>query len=635
MNNLNIDSFINKQTGDPISADEWNALFGNIQSKINELVSASNNSGGGNTGGNQGGTTVVGGNVTKLYVNGTLHTESLVILKPNEKYTISGELYGRLVVDAQAVDSSQITKNTQIILDGVKIVSPTQSCIEYAIPVDGKGYKGMVITLGADSVNTLIAEEIAERGDDQPGVIYSHNNLRVQGTGYLVIKSYGGHGMRGSEIRLFNPHVYIDAVHDGVHAKTIVINDGVYYFEKCNDCFGTSNKDDALILIDGGKYFVYNLVEKDSAVFDCKGQGYYIEEPQIFGSICENFVNGTTAYKAIYNNIDDVDTLITRQQAKVMVSSNKDAFLVGNYNDVQYSGNGYVIDNTYTGKECIVIQGNITAPIIIESTYKADGINMGGAKIYLNNAKLTVNTNVPAIYYKGDSKKIKVNTMTGTYNKILQTYAGPDASTSDVDGIKSESNLELETGGDSYLYITSANGDGIDASDVKLTDFSSTIVIKNCGQRGIKGTTICIGPDADMSGGNIVSTVPESSPNYTSMDGCLIVKDNCKVNKPSDISGTGDASKLVGFADIFARKGKFDATKGVLKAFKDDINGVVITGTIGCNKWIDLQNSPNFFYEKLVSPKKLVNSPRAAREQYLVHRLGQTALIDPEKFKNA
>lgn len=30
MNNLNIDSFINKQTGDPISADEWNALFGNI-----------------------------------------------------------------------------------------------------------------------------------------------------------------------------------------------------------------------------------------------------------------------------------------------------------------------------------------------------------------------------------------------------------------------------------------------------------------------------------------------------------------------------------------------------------------------------------------------------------------------------
>lgn len=635
-------SNFNKSTGDEISAAEWNTLFGNIQSKINELVTFANSNA--NTGGttppsgNTGDNTVVGGNVTNLYINGELHTESNITLEPCKKYVISGELYGQIVVDARSKQPMDITDNTRIVLDGATIISEGETAISYVFPEEGKGYKGLYITLAPDSVNTVIAKTKAEITDDQKGAIYSMNNLRVQGSGYLMIKNFGGHGMRGSEIRLFNPHIYVDAVHDGIHAKTIVINEGVYYFERCNDCFGTSDKPDALIFINGGKYYVYNLAKSSSNVFDCKGQGYYMQEPQVYGAVgADIFDPGkSSSFKPIYSNIANVDTKIAAMnssgQGKVCLAADKDTYLAGSYTEIPYSSSGYVIGAGYTGKKALCIQGTITAPIIIQNTYN-NGEGSPSINVYLNNANITVNQALPCIQYLGTSGRVKVTTIKETYNKIINTFSG-NVGTADVDAIKSENNLEIETGGDSQLFISSAKGDGVDASDVKITDLSGTITIKNCGQRGIKGTTIVVGPNTSaITAGNITIVSDPNHPDYTTLEGALIAINNCQVDKPSDISGSGDASKLVGFADIFARKGKFDATKGFLRVYDAFLNGVVICGTIGANHSMDLGNATNFFYSENVSPEKLVNANRAGAEQYLVYRLGQTPIIDKDKFK--
>jgi hypothetical protein len=113
----------------------------------------------------------------------------------------------------------------------------------------------------------------------------------------------------------------------------------------------------------------------------------------------------------------------------------------------------------------------------------------------------------------------------------------------DYDAIKSESNIELELDGDSTLYISSYLGDGVDGSDVKLTDSTGALYIENCGQRGIKGTTIVVGPNADITAGvpkYYVETAEEeidanhvladTNNEATYFDGCLIVRNNCKIN---------------------------------------------------------------------------------------------------------
>ena len=79
---------------------------------------------------------------------------------------------------------------------------------------------------------------------------------------------------------------------------------------------------------------------------------------------------------------------------------------------------------------------------------------------------------------------------------IIQNEQTDSGSSYDYDAIKSENNIEFELDGGSTLYISSHLGDGVDGSDVKLTDSSGVLYIENCGKRGIKGRTILITPNA-------------------------------------------------------------------------------------------------------------------------------------------
>ena len=105
MNNLNINSYIGKNTGDSISASTWNDVFGTIQTKVNELVAAANNS------------TVPTSSTNHLVVKNintgitTIHTESTVSLDPG-CYEISGTLNGQVLVDVSSYpnDDSQTSE---------------------------------------------------------------------------------------------------------------------------------------------------------------------------------------------------------------------------------------------------------------------------------------------------------------------------------------------------------------------------------------------------------------------------------------------------------------------------------------------------------------------------------------------
>lgn len=663
--NLNIGDYIQKQNGDEISANEWNTIFTAIQSSVNSVISAVNFGGGGSGGSSSGGN---GGPSTALYVNGVLHTETPIILEPQETYKLQGELYGQLIVNAAQYtgDAPDDFKNTNLIFDGVTIVTSADSGVYYTVPESGKGYKGITITLAGDSVNTVMCTTVAAPGNDQPGAIYSQNNLKIQGSGYLNCINKGGHAIRANELKLFNPHIYCDGAHDGIHAKTIHIYDGVYYFTNINDCFGTSDSEKAAIYVCGGKIIANNMKTSGGNIFDYKhGTAYYIKKPEIITNIPKTRYATAPAAATSASTASGQYTL----NGDLQLIQNAGYYGVGTIrayatkSDMEAGGasagvevpltNGiYTIDSTYSGKKAFGIYGMITAPIYIANSYTS-ATDDHSVNFYLCGACIISGGTNPCIKYSWEKQRIKIESYKNKHNMIIQNETTDSGSSYDYDAIKSESNIEFELGGGSTLYISSHLGDGVDGSDVKLTDSTGALYIENCGQRGIKGTTVLIGPNADIAGGvptYYVETVDEAvDANHvvadathpaTYFDGCIIARNNCLIDHPSDIgTATGDQSKLVGFADIYARKGKRKGTttgdkpdRGSLFILNKYLTGVLICDHIGAMIKADLDFSMNVYVSKIISPG-IYNLERLTYEQYLVYPKYSAPIINESKFK--
>ena len=157
------------------------------------------------------------------------------------------------------------------------------------------------------------------------------------------------------------------------------------------------------------------------------------------------------------------------------------------------------------------------------------------------------------------------------------------------------------------MYVTSAIGDGIDGGEVKITDTKGSVVVTNCGLRGIKGNAIVVGPNA-----NVVKSVitpianvtdeegyyvnPEDLENYSDMLGIAVCKHNCK--KGESVVSAGNA-KNTGIADIYCRNGK--ATKGVFGTTNTELKGVLICGSVAAVIGINFNNAQHIYYNRALT----------------------------------
>lgn len=279
MENINLSQYINKSNGDPISATTWNEVFGTIQIKINELVYAYNN--------------LIPQPVTKssLYVNEVLHEETgILTLSSGTSYTLRGKYYGQIVFDAE---TSKPTTDTIVRLQGLTVISDNNYAIQYKTPTENTGYKDLIITLEKDSQNFIICNKVETATADQPGAIYSMNNLRVQGVGYLACYNKGGHGIRGTEVIIAGPHIYFDVEHDGVHGKKVAIDDGYFYFYNAVDGFGTGENGH----IEWYHGTINNESDLKGSMFDSKQTGIMMENPGYTG--LSNFVSTLSTGTAV------------------------------------------------------------------------------------------------------------------------------------------------------------------------------------------------------------------------------------------------------------------------------------------------------------------------------------------------
>ena len=585
MNNLDITSYIGKNDGDTLSATQWNAVFTSIQSKVNELV-ASNGS-------------------SYFYVNGvlTVPTNNIITLAAGSSYVLEGVLYGQVVIDA----TTQPTANTLVRLNGVQIITNATSGIKYKTPESNTGFKDLVVTLSKDSVNSIVCTTVAAIAENQEACLYSMNNLVVQGIGYLTCVNKGGHGIKGSELRITGPHIYVEASHDAIHgAAKLFLDCGTFFINKANDAFGTGTT--GFIDIFGGTYYAYNITEQvfdgkvNTNIFDRNHtiSGTNVATASQYTNIVKVYSSPVTYYGATTAGTINQFTTVTK---------NADGTWTGTAVAVTPDANGiYQVTAPFAE-----IKGYINAPINTASTLIDVEFRLD--KAYIENTTKSI----PTIYYQATDKKIKLYSAQDTVNMIVNTVVGDN--TVDIDGVKSENNISVEVKNSSHLIVYSTSADGLDGSDIKVTDTKGVLVCNSCGGRGIKGSCVIIGPNADTTKSVITKyyTDPTDTANYSTMDGGVVCLNNCQKYAVSiGKTDTEDPTtyKDFGYTDVYCRNGK--CSKGVFGTQNSCLTGVFICNTIAAVIGLEFDKADNIYYVNMLTPGStgITNGCGNTHEQY-------------------
>lgn len=648
--NLNISQYIGKTNGQSLPASDWNSLFTTIKEKVDEIVLAVNASVGGTP-----------NNSSVLWIEDTPYysspdnpleidlTNTLVSDQTNGKGKlitngvepiIKGTLYGNIKISLATAPNDDL----RIRLDGVTIINQDDKpAIDYNITaLDNTGFKGLVVSLNKDTVNHILNMNNTGHVDNQKGAINSDHDLTLKGVGYLSIINKCGHGIKGSDVKIAGPHIYIKAVHDGIHGKKVNILDGVFKFDGVRDGFGISDNGQMLLL--GGK-IIEPIVDQDLFDLGQDANLYYTSSYQSIsarqdvqtntemttkGDNINQITNNTTAIKG-YSSSQDIKSALDGDSE--IVGTDLTNNIVTIQKDIY--GDGQTVENVQAielNSHFIILEGNINYPLIVPDTIE-------DATIYLNGVNI-FSEYIPCIYYKNSSGRLKVIVVEDTINYLSTNY--PNYYNINEDGIKSENNMELEIKDDSYLIIHGAN-DGIDAGELKITDSGNgSLFISKCTSRGIKANTLIVGPDANIKKSGITYYTDPSQDTYSEAECLIIVKNNCVTNSaekhtiteteietpdPNGGEPTYDTEFVLenGYADIYCRQGS-KTTKGKFGTKKGQFKGALITDTIGGVIQLDFDNSNNIYYKNCLTPENVVSNCGKTYENYLVIPNGSTPL---------
>lgn len=160
---------------------------------------------------------------TVIKGEGAVFENSVLTISQGGTYRLSGELSDGQIY----VDSSDEKENVRLYLNGVSV-----SCKDDASLYVGSSPKGTVIYLCDDTVNSL--SDVADKSQDEKskqstGVIYSENELTVDGEGVLNIRAEYGKGVFAKKnVNINEGYVHIAATLDnGIYCEdSINMTDG-------------------------------------------------------------------------------------------------------------------------------------------------------------------------------------------------------------------------------------------------------------------------------------------------------------------------------------------------------------------------------------------------------------------------
>lgn len=476
MGKLDLSKYLNKTKESTVSADEWNAIFSDIQEVVND-----NNVSTGVSDVLVDGVSVVNNGVANIslesssktssdfYVNGalTLPINGVVRLDAGNSYTLSGSLEGSVLIEG----SADIVVDTFITLNGVHITNTSDRgyCIKYA-PEAQTLYVNVLS--GSELKSTYEAENSAQ----QLAALYSEKNMVINGESVLYIENAGGHGIKASELRIMgNNYIRVSATHDAIHGNSALdIYGGIFDIRKANDAFGTG--DTGLIRVFGGEITALNIAEN---VFDSKLPGYFFARIPIKTSVSDVSVavnNMTYVTPSVYYPVGTVTC----------------------YSDADMTADAAVISAVDGVYKLTTKYAKITGYIegLIQVDTKSTDISLDNAYIKGN------------VLYTPDGKKLQITAEKDTVNFIVSDSE---------DAVHSNKNVAIEVKNKSYLKLYSASGSGLVGDDVTLNDSSGVLDICDCGKYGIYGYCVYIGTQEDVN--------PEKT-----FDGLLVVCNNTKAD---------------------------------------------------------------------------------------------------------
>lgn len=581
-----------------------------------------------------------------ILINGVKFTDKVITLAAGGTYELQGVHEGQIIIDANSVKP---TAWTTIIMNNATIISDDAYGILYNCPqTSNRGYQGLTVTLAKDSQNFVVCnKETTVEGDETHASIDSCKDLTVQGVGYLAVYNNIGHGLRSETLNVAGAHVYTDVEHDGIHGKTVNIFDGVFYFKKAKDAFGTTET--GKLNIFGGSFNFINVAQDH---FDSKNTtklGIYNvpgELPTNMVALENIYGEGTVTaypteedYKAKTNGVQLNPVVAEINSGKfynadaegnVVESSTPTGHIIWKLDNpiktLFQAPLAYIVSKEYT---TIEVTGKIVYPIvrpldaveidIAHATFSKKGKLSGGYdnnfNVYLNGAVIVTNDDCPSIANLPEVGRVKVVAVKDTVNAVINKYNGEG--TADHDAIKSENNLPIEVKNESILYVTSVLGDGVDGGETTFTDSKGTFIASGCGERGVKGNAVVIGPSAQIDASVITSYITDpENPEYTTFDGIFVAKGN--VTKEGNVVGNADtssdeAAKASGYADVYGRNGK--CSKGVFGTTDTELKGIAIIGSLTAHNNVDTGNAQNLHVNQIL--KAAANAVETVQEAYV------------------
>jgi len=162
---------------------------------------------------------------------------STVIIKEEATYVISGSLNGMVVVDAPE------TAKLQLVFNGVDITSETSAAL-YILEADK-----VFVTLAEGTTNTLSNGGSFTAIDDNniDGVLFSKQDMTLNGTGSLTVTSPAGHGIVCKDDLVFTGGTYtVNSASHGIDANDSVrIADANITVDAGKDAIHCENSEDA------------------------------------------------------------------------------------------------------------------------------------------------------------------------------------------------------------------------------------------------------------------------------------------------------------------------------------------------------------------------------------------------------
>ena len=242
----------------------------------------------------------------------------IITIKDEGTYVITGNLEnGMLVVDSEDTDK------TQIVLNGVKIHNANGAAIYI------KQSDKVFLTLEEETENALSGGSsfASIDGEEIDGVIYSKDDLTLNGKGCLSINSPGGHGIVSKDdLKITGGRYTIDAASHGLSANDMLgIADGEFSIVSGEDSIHC----DLNVLIQNGTFEIDakdDAIHADEILYVCGGK--------------INILNSYEGLEALDMKIMDGEIHIVASDDGLNAAGGTDSSGFGGMGNDQFGGQG-------------------------------------------------------------------------------------------------------------------------------------------------------------------------------------------------------------------------------------------------------------------------------------------------------